>query len=641
MLVTAYVPTGSFVNVANYTAAAQLLTGATRLADGTLVLVWHTLDTTQDGSAMAVKMRLFSPAGVPLGNEILVNTHMGADQAHPEVTALAGGGFVVAWYSSSSPDGVEYTGGIEAQVFTAAGARVGSEFRVNTAINGVQEYPVTTGLADGGFVVVWQTRDATQDGSGSAIKAQAYTAAGLALGGEFLVNTSAAGNQLKPEVAGLADGGFVVTWHTGNDANSEIYAQRYAADGAAVEGEILVSQDLGRQTDARVAALAGGGFVVTWMSNNLAEWSSCQIRAQIFDAAGNKAGTEFTVNSSPADSQMLPDVVAMDNGTIAFSWGEPGGHKVRIFDASGQPLGLETTISTASVGYNALGGELVATASGLAFAWSPSLTVDRDPRLQLLALNTAPELGNATRAVSAPENGVTVLTLTSTDDGGPLARSYSIVGGADAAMFSVSASTGVLRFVSPHNFEAPNDADLNNAYEVVVQVSDGDLVDTQAITVTVANVGEAPVFTSPTAFAVGENTLTAGTVAAYDQDLGTITYSIAGGADYSRFTINAQTGVLSFKAAPNYEAPGDADGNNVYQVTIAATGRLVIGFQTHTITVGNVDEAPMITSNGGGATASLAVVENATAVTTVTSTDPDGSPRSAPSPAARMRRCSP
>lgn len=44
-----------------------------------------------------------------------------------------------------------------------------------------------------------------------------------------------------------------------------------------------------------------------------------------------------------------------------------------------------------------------------------------------------------------------------------------------------------------------------------------------------------------------------------------------GGADAALFTINAASGVLSFTTAPDYELPGDADGNNSYEVEIAAS----------------------------------------------------------------------
>ena len=45
--------------------------------------------------------------------------------------------------------------------------------------------------------------------------------------------------------------------------------------------------------------------------------------------------------------------------------------------------------------------------------------------------------------------------------------------------------------------------------------------------------------------------------------------------------------------------------------------------QTITVTVTNVNEPPVITSNGGGASANKNVSENQTGVTTVSATDPD------------------
>ncbi|WP_425459727.1 hypothetical protein [Hankyongella ginsenosidimutans] len=50
-----------------------------------------------------------------------------------------------------------------------------------------------------------------------------------------------------------------------------------------------------------------------------------------------------------------------------------------------------------------------------------------------------------------------------------------------------------------------------------------------------------------------------------------LTYSITGGADAARFSIDAATGALAFVAAPNFEAPGDLDRDNVYQVVVRAT----------------------------------------------------------------------
>jgi hypothetical protein len=50
---------------------------------------------------------------------------------------------------------------------------------------------------------------------------------------------------------------------------------------------------------------------------------------------------------------------------------------------------------------------------------------------------------------------------------------------------------------------------------------------------------------------------------------------LAGGADAARFTINSSTGALAFAPVPDYEAPTDVGGNNVY-APIWATSRALM-----------------------------------------------------------------
>ena len=109
----------------------------------------------------------------------------------------------------------------------------------------------------------------------------------------------------------------------------------------------------------------------------------------------------------------------------------------------------------------------------------------------------------------------------------------------------------------------------------------------------------APAFTTPAAFAAAENQTTVGTVTATDSDSDdSVTgYTIEGGADQSTFSIVSATGVLTFTAAPNFEAPADADGNNNYVVVVRATSgtgaRVKTADQPITVTVTDVaGEAP-------------------------------------------------
>jgi Ca2+-binding RTX toxin-like protein len=238
--------------------------------------------------------------------------------------------------------------------------------------------------------------------------------------------------------------------------------------------------------------------------------------------------------------------------------------------------------------------------------------------------------GGASAAITINENGAAVTTVTATDADGP-SISYSIIGGADAALFTVDAATGVLTFRTAPDYEAPADANHDNVYDVIVQASDGGNTDSQALAVTVANLNDnAPVLTSyagsaSVGLSVAENSLMAATVQASDADGGTLSYAISGGLDAALFTIDPVTGVLSFINAPDYEAPGDSNGDRIYNVIVSASDGSNSVAQTLAISVTNAnDNAPIITSNGGGATAAISIAENGSAVTTVAATDADG-----------------
>ena len=85
---------------------------------------------------------------------------------------------------------------------------------------------------------------------------------------------------------------------------------------------------------------------------------------------------------------------------------------------------------------------------------------------------------------------------------------------------------------------------------------------------------------------------TAYTVIAADADAAsTFTFSL-GGADAAKFSINSSTGVVKFLASPNYESPTDVGGNNVYDISVAASdGVHTSAAKAVAITVTNVGEA--------------------------------------------------
>lgn len=97
--------------------------------------------------------------------------------------------------------------------------------------------------------------------------------------------------------------------------------------------------------------------------------------------------------------------------------------------------------------------------------------------------------GGATATVSTLETSAAVTVVTANDPQLPVSSLTYSLSGIDAARFTIS-SAGVLSFASPQDFETPTDANADNRYEVIVEVSNGIGSDTQAITVTVSDVAD-------------------------------------------------------------------------------------------------------------------------------------------------------
>jgi Ca2+-binding RTX toxin-like protein len=117
---------------------------------------------------------------------------------------------------------------------------------------------------------------------------------------------------------------------------------------------------------------------------------------------------------------------------------------------------------------------------------------------------------------------------------------------------------------------APN-ADFNGPVSFDYTVTDGALNDTGTVSITVAAVNDAPVFTSATSFTVAENHTNVGTVMAVDPEHDAFAFAVSGGADQGFFAIDSHTGALSFINAPDFETPEDANHDGVYDLVVSAT----------------------------------------------------------------------
>ena len=351
-----------------------------------------------------------------------------------------------------------------------------------------------------------------------------------------------------------------------------------ALDFAAIDGG----------TGADTLVLDGAGLALDLTGPGHAGVDS----VEVFDLSGTGA------NSLVLDALAVFDVTEEREGGMA-SLDVLGDADDRV-DLSGSSFALTGTAAEDGVTYN----------------------VYRDGNAQLrietgVQVVTVPIFSSPATA-SARENQTAAYEAAATDDeGDPLSYSLS---GTDAALFTINATTGEVNFIAAPDFEMPGDADGDNVYDITVTASDGTNSTNHNVAIRVTNENDnIPVFTSPAAVSARENRVAAYEAAATDADGDPLVYSLSG-TDAALFTINANTGEVSFIAAPDFEIPGDADGDNVYDITVTASDGL--NRTDHNVAITVTDEnIPVFTSP-----AAVSVAEGQTAAYEAAAADDEGDP---------------
>jgi Ca2+-binding RTX toxin-like protein len=342
------------------TAASSFQSGGvvTALANGGWVVAWAT-DSGGWIPNANLYARVFSATGVG-GSEFKVNSADSKANETLALTALEDGGWLATWVSRDHTLGV----GVYAQRYLASGQLSGTEFKVSADMPIAPSLPAVTDLADRGWLVAWTQWSASPENA--EIFARRYDAQGLASSAAFQVNTYTSSYQMAPALTALADGGWLVTWQSnGQDAGTDgastgIYARRYSAEGVASDEFRVNTHLLNEQSMPAVTALADGGWLVTWQSldqdnvggsggSSGSSGSDGQpmwdygIYGQRFSATGQAVGAEFQVNTYTTDNQMGPSVSALPNGGWVVTWTstgqiDGGGIYAQVFNAEGVAL---------------------------------------------------------------------------------------------------------------------------------------------------------------------------------------------------------------------------------------------------------------------------------------------------------------
>ncbi|MGY4329402.1 VCBS repeat-containing protein [Bradyrhizobium sp. LB7.2] len=139
---------------------------------------------------------------------------------------------------------------------------------------------------------------------------------------EFQVNTTILNAQTNAAIAGLTDGGFVVAWQSdlGDDTGRlGIFAQRYDASGNKVGAETLIFR-LINQSHPSVAASTNGGFVVTFDASPppAPTYLGYDIRFAHFNADGTRSNGVVTDYNGLGD--FTSSVVGLPDGGFVVSW---------------------------------------------------------------------------------------------------------------------------------------------------------------------------------------------------------------------------------------------------------------------------------------------------------------------------------
>jgi Ca2+-binding RTX toxin-like protein len=327
------------------------------LANGDYVVSWDF--ASYDG----IMVQRFSAAGESLGAPYTIGTLGSGYPGISAVGALAGGGFVVAFTLESNQ------GGLYAQRFDAAGAPVGAQITVYPAENyGFFYSPTVTALPNGGFMIGYD-RDAVNN-VGAVPQLVTYDASGNRTGSFAPTARSDETSNVNMDVAALAKGGFVATYLGSGDAlyTQGLYAQRFNSDGTKNGAEIeLVALGSNGAQDPAVAALADGGFAVTWTQGG--------VYTQRFDASGVAAGTAVKLGGNDYNNTgSSPVITSLSDGGYLVAWQtgyySTGAAHAQRFDAKGVMVGSEIVLPVTAAGNGQLdiaaqaGGGFVVTWTG-------------------------------------------------------------------------------------------------------------------------------------------------------------------------------------------------------------------------------------------------------------------------------------
>ncbi|MCT4553944.1 MAG: hypothetical protein N4A53_04585 [Pelagimonas sp.] len=149
------------------------------------------------------------------------------------------------------------------RIFDADETAVTDQIQLNQYIVSDQGRPSIAILSDGRIIATWES--AFQDRSEKGIYARLFSADGVALTDEFRVNQQTLGDQTRPDVLAMPDGGFTIAWTNWETGN--IHARSYDTDGTPLADEVALTDAEGYEFQQELVGLGGNRFGMVWTAS--------------------------------------------------------------------------------------------------------------------------------------------------------------------------------------------------------------------------------------------------------------------------------------------------------------------------------------------------------------------------------------
>ena len=324
---------------------AQFDSEITPLQDGGYVVVWTDLSLTYNPQGSAIVGQRYNSAGNKIGGdpahggEVFLSLFPNGNQSRPAVTTLANGDIAVAY-----ADLFFGNSDITVHIFDPSLHFV----RTDLIEDGLAQTfdPSLTALADGSYVVSYTLGT----GTNTEVVARTVSAAGM-MGAQFNLEHHPVGSATLPQsfshLATLSNGNAVAVYtDTFSGADTDIKFTILTPAGSPVKEGLGVTGATTSlaENGADVAALHGGGFVVTWTEPAT---GGTDIHATIMSNDGLPIAFGLLVNTTTPRNQSASDVVALDDGGFLVTWEDVvAGTRGQRFDALGHQIGAEFTLDT-------------------------------------------------------------------------------------------------------------------------------------------------------------------------------------------------------------------------------------------------------------------------------------------------------